>query len=378
MPLHSFACIGTEIQKGDPASPLTATHDQPAPGISPQVDDRLTPAELVERSFPGLEVARHIGFRELWELFQDSGFLYPEKMDRLQHDLPEIERTITRLIAANGSLINTIGWRRGGRLSGHVCALRAYRSTWMFQHLAARRRDLGTSSRMSHAITYLARLRADVEWIKMSFRPNNRFPSKAYGSYARLIADPWTSDLRTFYYMTAGLVETSNVPPGVEVRVAEDSDLPFVAEWFTILGRIPELMANDLCPWEARLQTIEKEFAAIGLERHREIFVSERHGRSTGFALLEISSRGMNLSGFTNAFTVHVMEDDPDSKIALIIRARDRCRELNQREVIALAEESDVSAFQALGFEKSKEYMCWTFHRNHLTDGGAHLRRVLG
>jgi hypothetical protein len=86
MPHHTFVYNGAEIREKNPASSVTAAPDQPELGANPPADGGMTPAEVVERAFPGLEVARHLGFRELWDLYEDSGFLYPEKMERLLHE----------------------------------------------------------------------------------------------------------------------------------------------------------------------------------------------------------------------------------------------------------------------------------------------------
>jgi hypothetical protein len=241
----------------------------------------------------------------------------------------------------------------------------------MVQHLAARRlsaRHLDVSARLNLAVAYYARLRSDIGWLKMYFRPNNPFPARLFGGYAKLINDQATSDIRTYSYLTAdsGLDNHPALPSNIQVRPAADGDLAAVAEWFSSRGRIPELMANDLAAPETRLQSVGRRFAALKLERRREVIFAERGARPTGFALLEISSMGMNFSELTNAFTVHAIEDDPESRMALLARARERYAEIGRQKCIALAEDGDVDGFEAAGFVSSKKYTCWTFHRNHI------------
>jgi hypothetical protein len=279
----------------------------------------------------------------------------------------EIRRTVAALLAANGNLIETVVLRVDGGLSAHVCAIRTYARTWSVQHLAARQapgQHLDASARVNLAISYYAELREDIEWIKMYFRPNNPWPARIFGGFARSINDPATSDFRTFDYLTASRPDGGVPPAGVQVRPAGPDDFGLIEQWFISRGRGVELGANDFRAAEAGLSTIGGRFAAAGLIRRREILVAERAGRPAGFAALEFSSLGMNFSELTNAFTVHVIEEnDAESRVALALHARRRYQELGRTFCIALDDSRDLTAFETAGFAKAKEYSCWTFHR---------------
>src|SRR5262249_10126682 len=143
-----------------------------------------SPAEMVERAYPGLEIARDVAFAELWQFFKDTNFLYPEKLVRLEPELTEIERTMTALLADNGRLLETVVLRENGVIQAHLCALRSHSGTWSIQHLAARRlsgRSLQATARLNLAIAKYLLLRPDVEWVRIFFRPNNPFPARLYG-----------------------------------------------------------------------------------------------------------------------------------------------------------------------------------------------------
>ncbi|MBY0507466.1 MAG: hypothetical protein K2X03_26365 [Bryobacteraceae bacterium] len=321
-------------------------------------------ARQVLLSYPGVKVAHDIDFDSVWKLFLHSGFLYPEKVARLEPVMPEIQSTMRAMLERNGDVLATVALRHGDELDGHISLLRWCEETWTVQHLAAMplaaSRD--ATARLNLAFCYYGRLRPDIVWAKMYFRPNNVWPARVFGGFARRAQDPSTADLRVFHYLTASTQGAApETPPGVLVRPARSGECAMVEDWFRGRGREAEIAANHL-------SCIAYSSAAhenAGLMRRRATVVAERAGRATGFALLEFSSLGMNFSELTNAFSVHMIDDDADSRRALIDEAKRRYAAIGRAQCVAL-EEGDVAPFLAAGFTTSKDYACFTFHRQHL------------
>lgn len=153
--------------------------------------------------------------------------------------------------------------------------------------------------------------------------------------------------------------------------------MPSIERWFLSRGRTVELAANDLCGPEKFLQAIGLRFAAIGLTRRREILVAERGSRITGFALLEVSSLGMNFSELTNAFTIHMIESDSEGCLGLAQMARQRYGQLGREYCVALDEGACIEGLESGGFVRMKVYECWTFHRCYIEQLAEHFRRTL-
>jgi hypothetical protein len=116
---------------------------------------------------------------ELLAFFMDAGFLYPEKL--AQMDLGGVRATLDRLhekpsgVARATVLVNDDG------IQGHVPGILVYRNTWLMQHLAARRKGEQAPSRgLRLAVIAMAQLQElpQVEWMKIYFRPTNRWPAK--------------------------------------------------------------------------------------------------------------------------------------------------------------------------------------------------------
>ena len=327
-------------------------------------------ARTVELSYPAVKAGCDVSFDEIWQLFLDSGFLYPEKVARLQPVIDELRHTVRTLLDVNGSLMATIVLRNEPAIDAHMSVLRFYDRTWIVQHLAARpmtARRLDASARLTLGFTYYGRLRPDIEWVKMFFRPNNPWPARVFGGYASKLRESPTSDVRTFHYLPAATHAVGpTAPADIEVRAAVPGDVGAVAHWFTARGRTTEVAANDLEPARFHVSDLGAEFGILGLTRRRECLVAERHGRLAGFALLEVAALGMNFSELTNAFTVHLLDDDTEARRALILAAKARYRELGRAQCVALEEGDELAPFEAAGFARVKDYTCWTFHREHL------------
>lgn len=213
-------------------------------------DSQVEHARLVEVSYPGVKAAHDVNFEDIWGLFLESGFLYPEKVARLQPVIGEIQETVRALLRANGNLMATVALRNETGLDAQISMLRWCEQTWIVQHLAAlplSARALDASAQVTLALIYYGQLRPDIQWGKMYFRPNNAWPSRVFGGFARQIKDTSTSDFRVFHYLVAqtGGPSTAHTGP-VRVRPASPSDYPLIEDWFTSRGRTVELIANDL------------------------------------------------------------------------------------------------------------------------------------
>lgn len=323
-------------------------------------------AAILRHAHPGLELARGLTFDAFWAFLRETGFLYPEKEEKIRAVLPEVHRSLTALFGAPDGPLRTLLFRSSGLLGGHVSVLKPYRSTWMVQHLATRKDGPGSlaAARALNVgvVDYMDQL-PDCEWTRVWFRPNNRWPARTFGRFARLQFDPHRCDLRTYAYLVA---PTEGAPSpavgGVVVSPARPSDWAELRRYLVTAGQTASLAAEDLCQAPDLTEAAEP-FRALGLERRREALVARRHGRLAAFALLEISSLGLNLSELTNAFRLHALDRAPEVTAVLLARARQRYAELGRGMAIGLAENPDLAAWGAAGFSHLKSYSCWTVQR---------------
>ena len=121
---------------------------------------------------------------------------------------------------------------------------------------------------------------------------------------------------------------------------------------------------DDLSTDALMLSSVTKTYKGVGLERRREILVAEQEGVFAGFALLEISSPGINFSELANAFRVFALDSDPNIERSLIDSACQQYATAGRQKCVALAADQQISTFAAAGFELRKQYNCWTWHRS--------------
>jgi hypothetical protein len=254
------------------------------------------------------------------------------------------------------------------RIEGHASGLRAYRNTWILQHLAALAtgKSMMTRGRMLNlaVIEYLEQL-PGIEWVKIWFRPTNRWPARVFGGFAKKLADPDRSHLKTYAYMVSPSDGESATDATTIVRHGGPSDHGAVEAHFVAARESVLLRSDDLTTEHLLLNEVATAYSNFGLVRRRELLVAERAGRFVGSALLEVSSRGLNFSELTNVFRVFTNDgDDRDAKAALIARARARYADLGFETAIGLSDPGDVNAFLEQGFSQVKQYSSWTWHRS--------------
>jgi c-di-GMP-binding flagellar brake protein YcgR len=339
--------------------------------------ERIRLVDAVANSdMPELREADPTSFDEIWKFFLDTGFLYPEKLSSI--DLATVDQTMRRLLGAPPDMYKATLFGQPNRIDAHVCGLKVYSGTWILQHLAARPggKQLMTRGRaLSLAIIRHMEQLPDNEWIKIWYRPANRWPSRVYGSFARRIADPALSMLKVHNYMV-GKIGGETDPPTLTVDAANEQDLAELEAYIVARGELLLLRSDDYSRSQILLPEISARFREIGLQRCREVLVARRNGRSVGFALLEISSRGLNLSELTNTFRLVCDPRESDVQQALIWHARERYRALGYTRCVGLADDEHLGAFQTMGFEAVKRYACWTWHRSLHEAFCEHLREL--
>jgi hypothetical protein len=227
----------------------------------------------------------------------------------------------------------------------------------------------------------LLRERPEVEWLKIFYRPQNRFADRVFGGFARRVEHPDTSCSRVFEYC----VSANDVDAGQShelssegepfcVRRADAADREAFEREF--LCELPWALraADDLQPEALELPSLSQAYAAVGLERRRELLVASSGGKVVGGALLELSSPGLNLSQLTSSFRVFARA--PAVTRALIVSARVRYRELGRVRSVGLADAEQRATFEALGFVFKRRYACWTWHRSLFDPFCDHIREA--
>ncbi len=341
-------------------------------GLDAEERDRLADA-LMRQRYPGLRDCSALSFDDLFRFFQETRFLYPEKLAALEPILPEVRKTFTRLHAKPSSLFKSLVYLEDGKTLAHGSSVRVYRRTVVLQHLAGTSRvshrpppqvlNLGFAEYLTQSI--------DLEYVKFYFRPDNKWPSRVFGNFARKVSNRQLSDLRTFAYVT--LPTRVELPADGQIRVIEAApgDLSLVEQYFVANARGLLLRSDDLTRGALPLTELNASFGELGLYRRRAVLLALRGDEPLGFALCELSSPGMNLSELLSSFRIHLFPaagdaEDPRREGAWLALAQASVRFYRQNGrplAVGLFEEGEAAAriLPALG---KKRYTCWTVHRS--------------
>ncbi len=341
---------------------------------------RVRLAELIMRSrFPALRDGRDVSFEDVWSFFVRTNFMYPDKMLKLRPLLPQIRQTFDSATARTNRLFKSVAFMRDQEIVGYASGLRAYRNTWMNQHLAAAAG--GRGGRLLNFGVYFSQ-NVDLEYCKIFYRPENRWPARVFGGFARNISDPQISDLRLFSYFTLPTADSDLIPavPGIEVVEADADQLAIAERHFVAKERGLILKANDLTRSGLQLSELDREFAEIGLQRQRRVLFASERGVPVGFALAELSSPGLNLSELLSSFTLHLLEgvERPhEVERALLRSALEFYRKAGRTFAVGLVEPDQLARYQYLPLGSVKRYACWTCHRSAYLRFCDHIERII-
>lgn len=315
---------------------------------------------------------------EIWDLFLESNFLYPGKLQSLELEIAQVQRNLGILLSHSNDLLRTFVFRSNGRISGHQSALRVFNNAWLVQHLAVSKRESGwllAAAALNVGLFSALERSAGVNWVRSYFRLSNKWPVRVLGDFARRIDDKKCCEVRTYCYLREEIEfgEVEEAPGKTTVRAAGPVDLVALEGYLIGAGREVELQATDLKE-DSRLERVGDEYSRVRLDRRREVLVAERDGRLLGFGVLEISSVGLNLSELTNVFCVYMLSNEKDALRSLICAARRQYKSIGRRWWVALVEPNQAADFERAGFRKVREYMCVTLHHSLI---GRYVKHVL-
>jgi hypothetical protein len=353
-------------------------------GVVFQDMDESTRVRLADRivasRYPGLSDGCRVPFDDLWRFFLDTRFIYPEKQANLAPLIPEIQRTIESLNARPTKLFKSVVALDGGRIVGHISSLRVYDRSWMSQHLAA---SVGrhAGSLLNFGQVEVFEQNPDLEYFKAFFRPDNRWPARVFGAFAKTIKDARLSDLRSFSYFTIPITFSIVAPGDIEVVECSEDELSVVERYFVQRERGLLLRSDNLTRRALTLSDLNAAYKKLGLQRRRRVLLAWRKGVPLGFALVEISSPGLNFSEILSAFRLFVLPEGESSarhvRISLLSSVLAIYRQAGRPAAVGLAPFEERAQWELLGLETHKIYTAWTCHRALLQRFSDHVDRLI-
>ncbi len=246
----------------------------------------------------GVEV-NALSINQLFALYERTGFLYPGKAARLTPHLGQVRENWRRMLRGGESLLYVIS--AGNDKSG-LASIAVWRTThhgWMSQHLVSENNPLASRAVML-AGTAASILRGIDESYQNWFRPENRFPSRVFGSMVQTIGTSHSSIQQHMYF---ALSRKLPLPSAGGIRV-----VPYDPSHNEALCAIARASRGDIyvnaeeLASDVELQAVDELYRGVGLRRTRKVWLAyhESKNEPVGAALAYRGPLGANFSYLEN------------------------------------------------------------------------------
>lgn len=318
----------------------------------------------------GIHIADAIDADQVWELLFASGFIYPKKYEMLQSYREPLKEIYRRLYGENPSILTQVTYQRNGRVYGHVSMVRSYGRTWMLQHLAARPLDQKRTGLkiLKEIIRYFDGLyclpTAGMDYLMFYFRPENRFPDRFFGDFARHLNNPRACSLDLFSYLsypTTGPEEP--LPEGWLLASCAESDLEEINRFYRKMSG--GLLLDVLCLGgrDREESSLQELYARNGFTRSCRSLSLAHRGNLKAVIIVNHSDAGLSLSDFLNG--IKILVNDPAGLPWTVLSAAlsQLVSEYALDQIPLLIYPSDY--LQTQGVVCEKRYNLWIMDVNH-------------
>ena len=236
---------------------------------------------------------------ELFDLYERTGFLYPEKARRLLPHMDSVKENWRRMLRAEESLLYVLvaGDKERGRAA--LAVWRSARHGWTYQHLVSENNPYASRAVMLAAEAESI-LKGSDESAQNWFRPENRFPARVFGSMIQTIGGSLSSSQQHAYFALPRPLSLREDP---EIRISlydpsYNKDLCALAH--RTRGHV--YVAAEELAGDVPFKGLDGLYRRVGLRRTRHVFLAQRKGRDEllGAAIVYRGPLGLNFSYLEN------------------------------------------------------------------------------
>ena len=301
-----------------------------------------------------------LSVNEIFALYERTGFLYPDKAARLLPHLGQVRENWRRMLRGGDSLLYvlTAGDKKRGRAS--IAVWRTTHHGWTSQHLVSENNPIASRAVML-AGTAASILKSIDESHQNWFRPENRFPSRVFGSMVQTIGQSLSSVQRHMYF---ALPRNSSLPSGGRVRI-----VPYDASHEDALTLIASVARGSIYVTAEQLTTdpeltqVNHMYSEVGLRRTRRVWLAYREYKDEpiGAVIAYRGPLGLNFSYIENRCDLLLHPTLPDADavdvVSALLKASSSAYEDFELDVIpVIAEELAAPALFRLGAEFLRHY----------------------
>jgi hypothetical protein len=262
-------------------------------------------------------ISTEVDMDALWEFFFDTGFIYPKKYKLLQDRREEFKNTYRKLYQENPEIAMHFTYEQNGRIYGHMSMLRAYERTWLIHHHAARPMEnkLPGFHVLKHVILFGTGMyhlpSAKMDYVLCYFRPENKFPDRVFGGFARELKNPRICSLDLFSYMTFPVgMPQSQLPQGWSLHESTHAELWELEQFYKHHSGGLLLDMLNLGKKDTTDDSLEKASQRLGFTRKWAFYSLVNSGCLKSILLVNQSDVGVNLSELLNSIKALVVDSE--------------------------------------------------------------------
>ncbi len=306
-------------------------------------------------------VSGRIDPEELIEFFFEAGFIYPEKYAGVAHSQECFREMLSRLYIDAPSISQHFVRYNRGLIEAHVSMVRFYERAWVIHHHAALGQNGAGSAVLAQVFRYIYSYSAlsstGMDYLLCYYRPENRFPNRVLGGFARLLGNPGLCSVDPFAYLhhrfegSGGEARADEewqlAPASREDRLALEACYAGISGGLTLKAFGLEASAQG-----RETADLDAEFEKAGLCRRKSLFSLRNEGRLKAVMMALDSDAGLNMSNLMKCIHVFVI-DKEDLPFDQLMHQLDRLSSLyEEREIPVLLFPSSYVMDQGVSLEK--------------------------
>jgi hypothetical protein len=323
-----------------------------------EIVDKLPRLSELHEAY-GVQV-NSIPVSELFDLYERTGFLYPDKAARLTPHIEQVRENWRRMLRGGESLLYvlTAGDEERGRAS--LAVWRTTLNGWMSQHLVSESNPYASRAVMLDG-SAASILKGVAESHQNWFRPENRFPTRVFGTMVETIGESHSSVQRHAYF---SLSRRMRLPSAGGIRtVPYNSSHKAALCALASAARGNIYVAAEELKGDVEFEAVDELYRRVGLRRTRHVWLAYRSNREepVGAAIVYRGPLGLNFSYLENRCDLLLNPSLPESEalgvVASLLRTSSVAyRDFELDEIPVIADQIAVPALVKLGVDFVRHY----------------------
>ncbi len=249
----------------------------------------------------------------LWEFFFDTGFIYPKKYSLIQSNKEILKETYQKIYQNNPEIAKQFIYQINGKVYGYISMIRAYDRSWMMHHYAAKvverkRKGLAVMQQIIHYLNDMQHLpSANMDYLMCYFRPENKFPERVFGGFAKALGDLQGCSMDLFAYISYPALSLGiRLPQGWWLRECSPHDLWQLNRFYGHFSGGLLLDTLSLEKDDSNDESLEEVYKRLGFLRKWNAYSLTHNGELHAVLIVNQSNLGINFSELLRSITIIV------------------------------------------------------------------------